>query len=154
MEVATAEDMESLLHEAVTAVQRTTFGVENPKLAALGVAALKCSGLYESIVKGSLLALGRTPIDLGDNVHFVTGKMLSKEEMDLFKLDEVSTMIDRICSVNGVTFIPLGSWALDSQVKYEWKKFVKCGLEYMHCEAKASAAVCDEVKKVVDIGPF
>ena len=58
-------------------------------------------------------------------------------------------MIDWIHSVDGVTFIPLGSWALESQVKYEWKKFAKCGSKYAYREAKARAAVPDEVKKVV-----
>ena len=97
----------------------------------------------------SLLALGRTQIDLGDNLRFVTGKMLSKEGMDLFKSDKVNTMIDRICGVNGVTFIPSRSWAVESQMKYEWKKFVKCGSNYAYREAKARAAVCNEVKKVI-----
>ena len=67
-----------------------------------------------------------------DDMRFVTNKLLSKEAMELFKSDEVNAMIDRIRGVEGVMFIPPGSWALDSQVKYEWKKFVKCGLAYAY----------------------
>ena len=58
-------------------------------------------------------------------------------------------MIERIRSVEGASGIPPGSWALDSQVKYEWNKFVKCGSKYAYCEAKARAAALDEVKEVV-----
>ena len=150
MDVAMAEGTEASLHDAIIAVWNTTIGNTNPKLAALGVAALRYSGLYENIVKVSLLALGRTRIDLGDNLRFVTGKMLSKESIERFKSDEVSAMIDRICNVDGVTFIPLGSWALDSQVKYEWNKFVKGGSAYAYREATARAAVRNEVKRVVE----
>ena len=140
MDVATAEGMELSLHDAVTAVQRTTFNDKNPKLAVLGVAAVWLLGLYKNIVKVSLLALGRTQIDLGDNLRFVTSKMISEEGMDFYKSDEVNMMIDRIRSVEGVTFIPPGSWALGSQVKYEWKKYIKGGSVYAYHEAKARAA--------------
>ena len=149
MDVAMAKGTEALLHDAIVAVRKTTIGNKNPKLAALGVAALKYSGLYENIVKVSLLALGRAQINLGDDMLFVTGKMINKEGLDLFKSHEVNTMIDRIRGVEGVMFIPPGSWALDSQVKYEWKKYVKCGLAYAYHEAKARAAVHDEVNKVI-----
>ena len=149
MDVTMAKGLESLLHEAIIAARDTTIGNKNPKLASLEVAALRYLGLYENIVKVSLLALGRAEIDLGDNLRFVTGTMISKEGLDLFKSDEVNIMIDRICGVDGVMFIPPGSWALDSQVKYEWKKFVKCGLAYAYREAKARAAVCNEVNTVI-----
>ena len=79
----------------------------------------------------------------------MTGKMINKEFLELFKLHKVNIMIDRICGVNEVMFIPPGSWALDSQVKYEWKKFVKCGLAYAYREAKARAAVRNEVNTVI-----
>ena len=69
--------------------------------------------------------------------------------MERFKSDEVKAMIDRIFGVDEVMFIPPGSWALDCQVKYKWKKFVKCGLAYAYREAKARAAVRNEVNKVV-----
>ena len=85
MDVAMAKGMESSLHDTITAVRNTTIGNKNPKLAALGVAALRCLGLYKNIVKVSLLALGRTQIDLDDNFCFLTGTMLSKGGMYLFK---------------------------------------------------------------------
>ena len=67
--------------------------------------------------------------------------------MHRFKSDKVNAMIERIRSVDGVTFIPPDSWALDSQVRYEWKKFVRGGSVYAYREAKARAAARDEVKK-------
>ena len=141
--------MESSLQDAIIAVRGTTIGNTNPKLAALGVAALRYSGVYKNIVEVSLLALGRAKIDLGNNLRFVTNKMLSKEDLELFKSDEVNAMIERIRSVDDVMFSPPDSWALDVRVKYEWKKFVKCGLAYEYREAKARGAVSDEVNKVV-----
>ena len=149
MDVATAGGMELTLHEAVIAVQSTTFGDENPKLVALGVAALRLSGLYESIVNVSLLALGRTRIDYGDNLRFVTTQMLSKEGMNQYKSAEVNAMIERIRDVGSIPFQLAGSWDLDSQVKYEWKKFVKVGSAFEYREAKAREAVREEVKKVI-----
>ena len=149
MDVAMAQGLESSIHGAIIAVRSTTIGNTNPQLAALGVAALRYSGVYENIVEVSLSALGRARIDLGDNLRFVVDKMLSKEALDLFKSDEVSAMIDRIIGVEGVMFIPPGSWALDTQVKYEWKKYVKCRSVYAYREAKARAAVRDEVNAAI-----
>ena len=68
MDVAIAKRTESSLRDAIIAVWKTTIGNKNPKLAALGVAALRYSGLYENIVKVSLLALGRAQINLGDDM--------------------------------------------------------------------------------------
>ena len=149
IDVAMAKGLETLLRDAIIAVRGTTIGDTNPKLAALGVAALRYSGVYENIVKVSLLALGRAEIDLGDNLRFVTNKMLSKEAMELFKSDKVNAMIDRIRDVDDIMFLPLGAWALGTQVKNEWKKYVKCGSAYAYREAKARTAVCDEVNKVI-----
>ena len=75
MDVAMAKGLESSLHDAIIAVRTTTIGDANPKLAALGVTAIRLSGLYESIVKVSLLALGHAQIDLDDNLRYVTSKI-------------------------------------------------------------------------------
>ena len=149
MDVATATSLESSLLAVVTAVQSTTFGDKNPKLAALGVAAIRYLGLYEDIVNVCLLAFSRTQITFVDNLHFVTKRMLSKEVMERFKLYEVNAMIDRICNVDGINFPPLSTWSMDSYVKYEWNKFVKGGSAFAYRNAKARAAVCDQVQRVI-----
>ena len=118
MDVVAANGLESSLLAAVTAMQSTTFGDKNPKLAALGVAAIWFLGLFEAIVSVSLSAFKRARIDLGDNLLFVTKNMLSKEGMERFKSDEVDAMIDRICYVDGIDIPPLSSWTMNSQVKY------------------------------------
>ena len=150
MDVLLATGTEASLHDAIVAVRSTTIGSANPKLAALGVAVLRYSGLYESIVKVSLLAIGRAHLTLGEDMRFVTGTMISGEALELFKSDKVDAMIERIRSVDDVMFSPPESWALDDRVKYEWKKFVKCGCSaYEYREAKARVAVRDEVNKVI-----
>ena len=149
IDVAMAKGLGPSLHDAIIAVRATTIGNANPKLAALGVAAIRLSGLYESIVKVSLLALGRAQIDPDDNLRFVINEMLSREAMERFKSDEVAKMIDRIRDVDGIDIPPLGSWTMNSQVKYEWKKFVKCGSNFAYREAKARAAVREEVNEVI-----
>ena len=58
-------------------------------------------------------------------------------------------MIERIRNVGSIPFQPAGSWDLESQVKYEWKKFVKVGSAFEYREAKAREAVREEVKRVI-----
>ena len=88
-----------------------------------------------------LLGFGWAQINFGNNLHFVTKKMLSKEGMECFKSVEVNTMIEQIRNVDGIDFPPLSSWSMDSHVKYEWKEFMKSGSTFEYREVKARAAV-------------
>ena len=57
MDVAMAKGLEVSLHDAIIAVRKKTIGNTNPKLAALGVAALRYLGIFWDVRKSILVII-------------------------------------------------------------------------------------------------
>ena len=87
--------LETLLTVALSTIKRTTFSNTNQKLAVLGVAVLKYSGLYKNFMYVCLEVFGRAYMEpIGPSLVYMKGRLLSKEGMERYKSNEINVVTE------------------------------------------------------------